>query len=118
LQIAVAHGIETAEDFFLNLAKELEGNRNYLARELKDIGFNPLPAQGTYFLTTDISGLRFNGSDVDFCKHMTEQARVAAIPLSVFFTGDAPQTLVRFAFCKQRHVLEEAVKRLRTHFAK
>jgi N-succinyldiaminopimelate aminotransferase len=116
LQIAVAHGIETAQDFFLNLAKELEGNRNYLARELKEIGFGPLPAQGTYFLTTDISGLRFNGSDVDFCKHMTEHARVAAIPLSVFFTGDAPQTLVRFAFCKQRKVLEEAVSRLKAHF--
>ena len=116
LQIAVAHGLNTAEDYYLNLAKELEGNRDYLARELKQIGFEPLPAQGTYFLTTDIRNLRFNGSDVEFCKHMTEHARVAAIPLSVFFTGDAPETLVRFAFCKQRKVLEEAVGRLKQHF--
>ncbi len=116
LQIAVAHGLTTAEDFFLNLTKELQGNRDYLARELQEIGFDPLPAQGTYFLTTDIRKLRFNGSDVDFCKHITEHARVAAIPLSVFFTGDAPQHLVRFAFCKQRAVLEEAVARLKTHF--
>lgn len=116
LQIAVAHGIDTAENYYLTLAKELEGNRDYLARELKELGFDPLPANGTYFLTTDISKLRFNGSDVEFCKHMTEHARVAAIPLSVFFTGDAPQTLVRFAFCKQRKVLEEAVSRLKAHF--
>ena len=116
LQIAVAHGLNTAEDYYLSLAKELEGNRDYLARELKQIGFEPLPAQGTYFLTTDIRNLRFNGSDVEFCKHMTEHARVAAIPLSVFFTGDAPETLVRFAFCKQRKVLEEAVGRLKQHF--
>lgn len=116
LQIAVAHGLNTAEDYYLNLAKELEGNRDYLARELKALGFDPLPAQGTYFLTTDISALRFNGSDVDFCKHLTEHARVATIPLSVFFTGDAPQSLVRFAFCKQRAVLEEAVRRLKQHF--
>ncbi len=116
LQIAVAHGLNTAEDYYLALAKELEGNRDYLARELARIGFEPLPAQGTYFLTTDIRKLRFNGSDVDFCKHITEHARVAAIPLSVFFTGDAPQHLVRFAFCKQRRVLEEAVTRLATHF--
>ena len=72
--------------------------------------------QGTYFLTTDISGLRFNGSDVEFCKHITERAGVAAIPLSVFFTGEAPQNLVRFAFCKQRPVLEDAVKRLGKYF--
>jgi N-succinyldiaminopimelate aminotransferase len=116
LQIAVAHGLTTAEDFYLNLTKELQSNRDYLARELHQIGFEPLPAQGTYFLTTDIRKLRFNGSDVDFCKHITEHARVAAIPLSVFFTGDAPQHLVRFAFCKQRKVLEEAVGRLKTHF--
>ena len=116
LQIAVAHGLNAAEDYYLTLAKELEGNRDYLARELAQIGFEPLPAQGTYFLTTDIRKLRFNGSDVDFCKHITEHARVAAIPLSVFFTGEAPQHLVRFAFCKQRSVLEEAVKRLATHF--
>jgi aspartate/methionine/tyrosine aminotransferase len=116
LQIAVAHGLNTAEDFFLNLTKELQANRDYMARELALIGFEPLAAQGTYFLTTDVSKLRFNGSDVDFCKHITEHARVAAIPLSVFFTGDAPQALVRFAFCKQRPVLEEAVRRLKQHF--
>ena len=116
LQIAVAHGLNTAEDFFLNLTKELQGNRDFLARSLQDIGFDPLPAQGTYFLTTDIRKLRFNGSDVDFCKHITEHARVAAIPISVFFTGDAPQHLVRFAFCKQRPVLEEAARRLTAHF--
>ncbi len=116
LQIAVAHGLDAAEDFFLNLTKELQGNRDYLARELGALGFDPLPAQGTYFLTTDIRKLRFNGSDVDFCKHITEHARVAAIPLSVFFTGEAPQHLVRFAFCKQRKVLEEAVGRLKAHF--
>jgi len=116
LQVAVAHGLDTAQSFFLDLTRELQGNRDFLAGGLKDIGFEPLPAQGTYFLTTDISKLRFNGSDVDFCKHITEHARVAAIPLSVFFTGDAPQQLVRFAFCKQRPVLEEAVKRLSAHF--
>lgn len=116
LQIAVADGLNNFESYYLNLAKELEGNRDYLAGALKQLGFEPLHAQGTYFLTTDIAKLRLNGSDVDFCKHMTEHARVAAIPLSVFFTGDTPQTLVRFAFCKQRPVLEEAVKRLGTHF--
>ena len=116
LQIAVAHGLNEVEDFFLDLTRELQGNRDYLAQNLKELGFDPLQAEGTYFLTTDISKLRFNGTDVDFCKHITEHARVAAIPLSVFFTADAPQNLVRFAFCKQRSVLEEAVKRLAAHF--
>lgn len=116
LQIGVAHGLNGFESYYLSLAAELQANRDYLANGLARLGFRPLHAQGTYFLTTDISALRFNGSDVDFCKHITEQARVAAIPLSVFFSGDAPQNLVRFAFCKQRAVLEDAVSRLTTHF--
>jgi N-succinyldiaminopimelate aminotransferase len=116
LQIAVAHGLESHESYYLSLANELQANRDYLARALEGMGFKTLPSQGTYFLTTDISGLRFNGSDIEFCKHMTEHAGVAAIPLSVFFSGEAPQHLVRFAFCKQRPVLEAAAKKLSQHF--
>jgi aspartate/methionine/tyrosine aminotransferase len=101
----------------LNLAAELQGNRDYLSAALDRLGFKSLPTKGTYFLTTDISGLRFNGSDVDFCKHMTEMAGVAAIPLSAFYSADTGQKLVRFAFCKQRRVLEDAVARLAKHFS-
>ena len=116
LQIAVAYGLDTQEPYYLGLASELQANRDYLAHELQALGFKALSSQGTYFLTADIDGLRFNGSDVEFCKHITERAGVAAIPLSVFFTGEAPQNLVRFAFCKQRSVLEDAVKRLGKYF--
>ncbi len=116
LQIGVAHGLNNCGSYYVALAGELQANRDYLANGLASLGFAPLHSQGTYFLTTDISALRFNGSDVDFCKHITEHARVAAIPLSVFFSGDAPQNLVRFAFCKQRNVLEDAVARLTQHF--
>jgi aspartate/methionine/tyrosine aminotransferase len=48
---------------------------------------------------------------------MTEKAGVAAIPLSAFYSSDTGQKLVRFAFCKQRHVLEDAVARLSKHFS-
>ena len=116
LQIAVAEGLNNHQQFYADLAREFEGNRNHLAKGLRAMGFETLPAQGTYFLTTDIAKLRFNGNDVDFCKHMTEHARVAAIPLSVFYTGEEPQTLVRFAFCKRREVLDEALRRLASHF--
>lgn len=118
LQIAVAEGLNNHAQFYLDLTRELEGNRTHLAKGLREIGFEPLPAQGTYFLTTDISKLRFNGSDVDFCKHMTEHARVAAIPLSVFYTGEEPRTLVRFAFCKRREMLDEALGRLARYFSR
>jgi aspartate/methionine/tyrosine aminotransferase len=117
LQIGVAHGLETCDAYYLGLAGELQANRDYLAGALAKLGFRPLKAQGTYFLTTDISELRFNGTDADFCRHMTEKAGVAAIPLSAFYSTDTNQKLVRFAFCKQRAVLEEAVGRLTSHYS-
>jgi aspartate/methionine/tyrosine aminotransferase len=113
LQAGIAEGIANHMDFTLGLTRELESKRDYLARELEGLGFKTLPCDGTYFLTVDISGLRFNGPDTEFCKAMVARGGVAAIPLSVFYSGEAPQTLVRFAFCKKMPVLQEAVSRLK-----
>lgn len=113
LQAGIAEGIAHQMDFTLGLTRELEGKRDYLARELEALGFKTMPCDGTYFLTVDISGLRFNGPDTEFCKAMVARGGVAAIPLSVFYSGEAPQSLVRFAFCKKMPVLQEAVARLK-----
>lgn len=112
LQIGVAEGLEQHIGFTLGLTRELEAKRDFLKRHLERLGYKAMPCEGTYFLTMDFSHLRFNGSDVDFCKAMTEKAGVTAIPLSVFYSGNAPQTLVRFAFCKRMSVLEDAAQRL------
>lgn len=117
LQMGIAHGLAHCETYYLGLAAELQSNRDYLANGLAGIGLKPLPAQGTYFLTTDFSALGFNGTDTEFCRQMTEHAGVAAIPLSAFYSKDPGQKLIRFAFCKQRPVLEEAIARLKRHYA-
>lgn len=117
LQIGIAHGLAQCEDYYLGLAAEFQANRDYLADSLAGIGLKPLPARGTYFLTTDFSALGFNGTDTEFCRQMTERAGVAAIPLSAFYSEDPGQKLIRFAFCKQRRVLEDAVARLKRHYA-
>ena len=56
--------------------------------------------------------LGFNGDDVAFCRHITEQAGVTAIPVSAFYESDAPRHYARFAFCKREEVLDEAIARL------
>ncbi len=49
-----------------------------------------------------------------FCRELVERAGVVAIPTSAFYDdADAGRTLVRFAFCKRPHVLDEALARLR-----
>ena len=76
-----------------------------------------MPCEGTYFLTADIRGLT-NESRHAFCERLVREAGVALIPLSPFFTAGKPDNLVRFAFCKKRAVIEEAVTRLENHFRK
>jgi aspartate/methionine/tyrosine aminotransferase len=116
LQLAVAYALEHEMDFTTGLTRELQANRDLLAGGIAKLGFEILPCEGTYFLTADIRKLT-NEPDRVFCERLVREAGVALIPLSVFFTEGKPNTLVRFAFCKQRLVIEEALRRLQNHFA-
>jgi aspartate/methionine/tyrosine aminotransferase len=116
LQRAVAVGLAKDDQYFADLADRLEKKRDRLSAGLAAIGFAVLPAQGSYFITADISAIGFAGDDLAFCRHITEHAGVAAIPLSAFYETDPPVGYVRFAFCKSDPVLDEAVARLQRHF--
>ncbi|HSC61764.1 MAG TPA: aminotransferase [Rhizomicrobium sp.] len=115
LQLGVAYALEHEIDFTLNLTKTLQGNRDVLAAGLTKLGFKTLPCEGSYFLTADISGLT-NEPDTAFCERLVAEAGVALIPLSPFFSGGKPDHLVRFAFCKKRTLLEDAIGRLEEYF--
>lgn len=117
LQLGVAYGLEHQIDFTLDLTRELQGKRDKLAAGLRRFGFDVLPCEGTYFLTAGISGLT-NEPDTQFCERLVREARVALIPLSVFFKDGKPDTMVRFAFCKKHDVIDEALRRLEQHFGK
>jgi len=117
LQRAVAVGLGKDNAYFAGLASALEAKRDRLSAGLAGIGFTVLPAMGSYFVTADFSRLGFAGDDVAFCRHITEQAGVTAIPVSAFYEGRAPGHYARFAFCKQDALLDEAVTRLARHFS-
>ena len=116
LQRAVAVGLGKDDAYFAGLAGDLAERRDRLSAGLARLGFGVLPAQGSYFVTADFAPLGFAGDDVAFCRHITEQARVTAIPVSAFYAGDAPSHYARFAFCKRPEVLDEALARLGAHF--
>jgi N-succinyldiaminopimelate aminotransferase len=115
LQLGVAYALQNEMEFTLGLTRELEEKRNLLASGIGKLGFKVLPCEGTYFLTADFGALS-NENDREFCERVVREAGVALIPLSVFFTEGKPDRLVRFAFCKKRAVIEEAVARLQKRF--
>jgi len=58
---------------------------------------------------------------MEFCRHITKAAKVAAIPVSVFYEAGnprIPRKLARFCFCKDTALLSEAVECLRQYFGK
>jgi N-succinyldiaminopimelate aminotransferase len=113
LQRAVALGLSKDDGYFAGLSTALQAKRDRLAAGLAALGFGVLPTQGSYFITADFSPLGFSGDDVAFCAHITEAAKVTAIPVSAFYDGaDAPKHYARFAFCKNDAVLDEALARL------
>ncbi len=111
LQLGIAYALEEEMDFTLTLTRTLQANRDVLRAGIENLGFKPLACEGSYFLTADIRGLT-NEDDRAFCERLVREAGVALIPLSPFFSEGRPDNLVRFAFCKKRTVIEEALARL------
>ncbi|WP_114912169.1 aminotransferase [Acidibrevibacterium fodinaquatile] len=118
LQRAVAVGLAKQESYFASLSADLAARRDRLAAGLEKLGMRVLATHGSYFLIADVSALGFPGDDVAFCRHITEAAGVAAIPVSAFYASEPPENYVRFAFCKRPEILDAAISRLATHFAR
>jgi aspartate/methionine/tyrosine aminotransferase len=115
LQRGIAYALAHEIDFTLGLTTTLQENRDLLAHRLARMGFDVLVCEGTYFLTAGIRQLTNERDDI-FCKRLVREAGVALIPLSAFFESGEPSHLVRFAFCKKRELLEQALDRLENHF--
>jgi methionine aminotransferase len=70
-----------------------------------------LPGEGTYFQCVNISEVS-DLSETEFCKWLTSEIGVAAIPLSAFYGDGFDQRVVRFCFAKKDETLHAALGRL------
>lgn len=113
LQEAAAVALETADAFYTELSRDYQQKRDLLLGILADVGLPAIAPHGTYFAMVDISQLPF-ANDIAFCKYLTTDIGVAAIPPSAFYSNPADGAgLARFAFCKKEETLQKAGERLR-----
>jgi N-succinyldiaminopimelate aminotransferase len=111
-QPAVAGALALGNDYFDGLRETLQAKRDRLCDGLADVGFGVIKPQGTYFVTTDVRPLGWDDG-VEFCRMLPERTGVVAIPHQVFYDNvEVGRPLVRWAFCKQDHVIDEALDRL------
>jgi len=114
LQQGVADALDTepsGKPSFEGRAELMHENWERLAAALRCTGVEVCPASGGYFLVADCSatGMR----DMEYCTWLAEEHRVAAVPLSVFYhSAKRPESLVRFAVCKEPGTISAAAANL------
>ena len=119
MQAAIAEYLEDPSRY-LGLPAFYQAKRDFFRDGLDATRFTLLPAEATYFQTVDFSAVRGDLSDTDFCRWLTSDIGVAAIPLSAFHEApdESPreslrvQSLIRFCFAKKEQTLARALERL------
>lgn len=110
-QPAIAAGLGLPEDYFTGLAEQMRRGRDLLGDGLAQLGLEVVPAAGTYFLVTDVTGLGWRDGE-QFVDTMLERAGVVGIPVQRLSGSGVGSELVRWTFCKRTEVLHEALRRL------
>ncbi|MBL8922465.1 MAG: aminotransferase class I/II-fold pyridoxal phosphate-dependent enzyme [Myxococcaceae bacterium] len=115
-QVAIAAALRLPDSYFADFVGQYQRRRDLLVDGLRRAGFSPFVPHGSYFVMAGTGAHRRQGEDDGaFCRRLVTEARVAAIPPSVFFSpAHAPSVhhLARFAFCKTDPVLLEGIRRL------
>jgi methionine aminotransferase len=96
---------------YLGLPDFYQQKRDFFLRAMAGTRFKPLKCSGTYFQLFDYSGLS-DLPDLEFCKYLTTDFGVAAIPVSAFFSDGKDEKVIRLCFAKTNDLLGEAGRRL------
>ncbi len=105
-QYAIAEGLRLGQPHFDEAAEQLRLRRDLLTGGLRNLGYQVLVPQATYFATIDL------GEDAEaWCRALPTRAGVVAIPSRVFYDSDTDR-YARLAFCKRPELLAEALARL------
>ena len=110
----VQHGLAkymNNERAYLDLPAFYQRKRDLFRAGLATTRFKLLPSEGSYFQCVDISDVS-DLNEADFCKWLTTEIGVAAIPLSAFYGNGFDQRVVRFCFAKKDETLNAALARL------
>ncbi len=123
MQVAIAEYLDDPSPY-LELPAFYQAKRDSFREGLANTRFKMLPSEGTYFQTIDFSAVRNDLTASDFCRWLTSEIGVAAIPLSAFHesppgsaAASAPDAsrdarLIRFCFGKKEETLALALQRL------
>ena len=88
-----------------------QNKRDLFRAGLEGSRFTLLPSDGTYFQCVRYDAIS-GESEADFAKWLTTEVKVAAIPVSAFYSQPKESNVVRFCFAKKDETLQLALERL------
>jgi methionine transaminase len=111
VQYGLASYMDDAKPY-LTLPAFYQRKRDLFRTGLAKTKFKLLPSTGSYFQCVDISDVS-DLPEAEFCKWLTTEIGVAAIPLSAFYGNGFDQHIVRFCFAKKDETLNMALEKLK-----
>ena len=116
MEAALADALNST--YYQDLLDFYRVRRDFLIDILRTAGLTVAPPAGTYFAMADIRACGF-ATDVEFCRYLTTEIGVAAIPPSAFYVDPSTAPLMaRFCFAKELATLQAAAERLRVFAAR
>lgn len=94
-------------DTYLKLGEFFQHKRDLFLSLIANTKFTFKRAQGSYFQVLNYSAFT-NEADVDFAKRLTVDYKLASIPLSVFYSKQQDDHVLRFCFAKTDDTIKKA----------
>lgn len=109
IQMAIADMMTHSPQHIRELGPFYQHKRDIFRRHLVDSRFKLLPCQGTYFQLLDYSAIA-DLPDTEFCHWLTQEHKIATIPLSVFYQTPPQSKVIRVCFAKDDDTLAQAAQ--------
>ena len=107
-QLALADYLKD-ETTYKGLHQFYQAKRDYFRKLVSGSRFVLEPCTGTYFQLMSYKNMT-DEKDTDFAIRLTKEKGLASIPLSVFYTDQKQQQLLRFCFAKKEETLQKAAE--------
>lgn len=107
-QLALADFLKD-ESTYKGLHQFYQSKRDYFRDLISSSRFEIEPCTGTYFQLLNYKNIT-DEKDTDFAIRLTKEKGLASIPLSVFYSNQQQQQLLRFCFAKKEETLEKAAE--------
>jgi methionine aminotransferase len=109
VQLGLADFLNAHPEHHLQLAGFYQAKRDLFCDLLAGSRFSATPSAGTYFQLLDYSNYS-NEKDTELAVRLTREAKVASIPVSVFYQHEPEHHMLRFCFAKDDDTLRAGAR--------